>query len=165
MKLNAKGRYAVTAMLDVALHNGDGPVPLSYIAQRQGISRPYLEQLFSHLRRAGLVRSVRGPGGGYLIAQELADISVAEVISAVDERFDATRCGGRENCQNNEPCLTHGLWAKLSQEVERFLNDISLEDVLGWRDVRKAAHRQNEHAAQLFEMLPQEAAAEQEARL
>jgi len=164
MRLNAKGRYAVTAILDVALHDDEQPVALAYIAKRQGISRPYLEQLFARLRRAGLVESVRGPGGGYRLAREVNEISVAEVIGAVDERFDATRCGGRENCQNNEPCLTHGLWAELSREVERFLSDISLEDILNWREVREVAHRQSEHMAQLYAS-PSQAVREQEARL
>ena len=165
MKLNAKGRYSVTAMLDVALHQGEGPVPLSYVAQRQGISQTYLEQLFLHLRRAGLVKSVRGMRGGYLLARALSSISVAEVIGAVNERFDATRCGGRENCQNNEPCLTHGLWEELSREVERFLSGVSLEDMLNWREVRKVAHRQSTHTMQLSALLPREVAQDQETRL
>ncbi len=143
MKLNAKGRYAVTAMLDVALHGEDGPVALASIAERQDISRSYLEQLFSRLRRAGLVDSVRGPGGGYRLARGVPEISIAEVISAVDENVDATRCGGRENCQDNQPCLTHGLWDELGREIERYLGRVSLADVLRQRRVREVARRQN----------------------
>ena len=143
MRLNAKGRYAVTAILDVALHGAQGPVALASVAERQGISRSYLEQLFSRLRRSGLVDSVRGPGGGYCLAREMPEISIAEVIAAVDERLDATRCGGRENCQDNQPCLTHGLWEELGHEVERYLNGVSLADVLNRRQVREVAQRQN----------------------
>ena len=143
MKLNAKGRYAVTAMLDVALHGEEGPVALASIAERQGISRSYLEQLFSRLRRAGLVDSVRGPGGGYCLARAVPEISIAEVIAAVDESVDATRCGGRENCQDNQPCLTHGLWEGLGREIERYLGRVSLADVLRQQRVREVALRQN----------------------
>ncbi len=143
MKLNAKGRYAVTAMLDVAMHGEQGPVALASIAERQGISRSYLEQLFSRLRRAGLVDSVRGPGGGYCLARDVPAISVAEVIAAVDERVDATRCGGSENCQDNQPCLTHGLWEELGREIERYLGRVSLADVLSQQRVREVALRQN----------------------
>ena len=143
MRLNAKGRYAVTAMLDVALHGEEGPVALVSIAERQGISRSYLEQLFSRLRRAGLVNSVRGPSGGYRLARDVPAISVAEVIAAVDERVEATRCGGSENCQDNQPCLTHGLWEELGHEIERYLDRVSLADVLSQRQVREVAVRQN----------------------
>lgn len=143
MRLNAKGRYAVTAILDVALNGEPGPVALANIAERQGISRSYLEQLFSHLRRAGLVASVRGPGGGYRLARDESEISIAEVIAAVDESVDATRCGGRENCQDNQPCLTHGLWDGLGREIERYLGRVSLADVLGQRKVLEVARRQN----------------------
>ncbi len=143
MRLNAKGRYAVTAMLDVALHGEEGPVALAGIAERQGISRSYLEQLFSRLRRAGLVDSVRGPGGGYHLTRDAPTISVADVIAAVDERVEATRCGGSENCQDNQPCLTHGLWAELGREIERYLDRVSLADVLGQRRVREVALRQS----------------------
>ena len=143
MRLNAKGRYAVTAMLDVALHGEEEPVALASIAERQGISRSYLEQLFSRLRRAGLVDSVRGPGGGYRLARDVPEISIAEVIAAVDESVDATRCGGSENCQDNQPCLTHGLWEELGREIERYLGRVSLADVLSQRRVREVALRQN----------------------
>lgn len=157
MRLNAKGRYAVTAMLDVALHGGRQPVALADIAERQGISQSYLEQLFGRLRRAGLVASVRGPRGGYRLARGIPAISVAEVIAAVNEPLDATRCGGRENCQNNQPCLTHGLWEDLGQEIERYLDGVSLADVLNRRQVRRVAHRQNLRFAQQHGLVPQEA--------
>lgn len=157
MRLNAKGRYAVTAMLDVALHGGRQPVALADIAERQGISQSYLEQLFGRLRRAGLVASVRGPRGGYRLARGIPAISVAEVIAAVNEPLDATRCGGRENCQNNQPCLTHGLWEDLGQEIERYLDGVSLADVLNRRQVRRVAHRQNLRFAQQHGHVPQEA--------
>ncbi len=159
MRLNAKGRYAVTAMLDVALHSGHQPVALADIAERQGISQSYLEQLFGRLRRAGLVASVRGPGGGYRLARGIPTISVAEVITAVNEPLDATRCGGRENCQDNQPCLTHGLWEDLGQEIERYLDGVSLADVLNRRQVRRVAHRQNMRFVQQHGHARQEARA------
>ncbi len=143
MRLNTKGRYAVTAILDVALHGAEGPVRLASIAERQNISQSYLEQLFASLRRAGLVSSIRGPGGGYRLAHDAQEISIAQVIAAVNERVDATRCGGHENCQENEPCLTHGLWAELGEEIERYLRSVRLSDVLQWRQVRQVAQRQN----------------------
>ena len=130
MRLTTKGRYAVTAMLDLALHHGDGPVSLADIAQRQGISLSYLEQLFSQLRKRGLVRSTRGPGGGYRLGREAAEIAVVDVIGAVDESVDATRCGGRENCRDGKRCLTHTLWDQLSDEIFDFLSGISLSDLV-----------------------------------
>lgn len=130
MRLTTKGRYAVTAMLDLAIHCGPGPVALADIAQRQGISLSYLEQLFSRLRKRALVASVRGPGGGYKLARGAADIHIAEVISAVDESMDATRCGGDHNCRNNGPCLTHELWHDLSERIYNYLNGISLQDLV-----------------------------------
>jgi len=117
MRLTTKGRYAVTAMLDLALHHSGGPVTLSDIAQRQGISLSYLEQLFALLRRRGLVSSTRGPGGGYRLGRKSDEIAVADVIAAVDESVDATRCGGKENCQGAERCLTHDLWQDLSRQI------------------------------------------------
>ena len=130
MKLTTKGRYAVTAMLDLALHNDKGPVTLADIADRQGISLSYLEQLFSRLRKQQLVTSVRGPGGGYSLAGTAADIHIAEVITAVDEKVDATRCGGAGNCHNNERCLTHDLWSALSDRIYDYLSDITLQDLV-----------------------------------
>lgn len=130
MRLSAKGRYAVTAMLDLALHHGQGPVRLSSISTRQGISLSYLEQLFARLRRHALVRSVRGPGGGYRLSRPAGQISVAEVIEAVNEDTDTTRCGGAGNCQRGETCLTHHLWMDLSDRIRQFLRDISLGDLV-----------------------------------
>ena len=113
MRLTSKGRYAVTAMLDVALNSEAGPVPLADISERQGISLSYLEQLFSRLRKNGLVSSVRGPGGGYLLGKDASSIAVGEVISAVDESVDATRCQGKGGCQGGDKCLTHALWREM----------------------------------------------------
>ena len=143
MRLTTKGRYAVTAMLDLALHDERGPVTLADIAERQGISLSYLEQLFAQLRRRGLVKSTRGPGGGYRLGQESKQIAVADVIAAVDESVDATRCGGRENCQGEERCLTHDLWQDLSQQIHEFLSDIDLAELVERRRVREVAKRQD----------------------
>ncbi len=142
MKLTTKGRYAVTAMLDLALHQGEGPITLADIAQRQGISLSYLEQLFSRLRKQSLVASVRGPGGGYSLGKDARQIFVGEVISAVDENMDTTRCHGAHNCQNNERCLTHDLWSDLSNQIYNYLNNISLQDLVDRKAVREVADRQ-----------------------
>ncbi len=143
MRLTTKGRYAVTAMLDLAFHAGEGPITLAEIARRQGISLSYLEQLFSRLRKQSLVNSVRGPGGGYVLARGVEEIHVAEVISAVDERVDTTRCGGAHNCQDNERCLTHDLWHDLSDRIYDYLNQISLHDLMTQRGARQVARRQD----------------------
>lgn len=142
MRLTTKGRYAVTAMLDLAIHQGNGPITLADIAQRQGISLSYLEQLFARLRRESLVSSVRGPGGGYSLGRGAEQIFVAQVISAVDESVDATRCGGAHNCQNNQRCLTHDLWTDLSERIYEYLNSISLQDLMNRRGVREVVQRQ-----------------------
>ena len=142
MRLTTKGRYAVTAMLDVAHHGKKGPVSLTDIAKRQHISLSYLEQLFSRLRRAGMVEGVRGPGGGYRLSHDSREISVAAIIIAVDEPIDSTRCGGEANCQDNQPCLTHDLWMGLSEHIHLYLADISLHDVLQRKVVREIAKRQ-----------------------
>ncbi|WP_455233987.1 Fe-S cluster assembly transcriptional regulator IscR [Thiogranum longum] len=126
MKLTSKGRYAVTAMLDLALHSQGGPVTLAGISERQGISLSYLEQLFTRLRKHGLVSSTRGPGGGYSLSRSAYDIPVADVVTAVDESVDATRCGGRGDCQDGKRCLTHDLWAELSDQIYSFLSEITL---------------------------------------
>lgn len=126
MRLTTKGRYAVTAMLDLALHYDEGPITLADISQRQGISLSYLEQLFSKLRKNGLVDSTRGPGGGYRLSRDANAIGVADVITAVDEKVDATRCGGLANCQGDKKCLTHELWTDLSDQIYSFLSSISL---------------------------------------
>ena len=145
MKLTSKGRYAVTAMLDVALHSTRGPVPLAEISERQEISLSYLEQLFSRLRKQQLVDSVRGPGGGYLLGRAAADIAIGEVIRAVDESVDATRCAGQSDCQGGERCLTHSLWQDLSERINVFLNGITLGELMAQRDVQEVALRQDKN--------------------
>ncbi len=142
MKLTTKGRYAVTAMLDLALRYDKGAVTLADIAKRQGISLSYLEQLFAKLRRSGLVDSVRGPGGGYNLAMEPNKISVAEIIVAINENIDATRCGGEKNCHGDETCLTHQLWEDLSTRIHEFLNGITLGDLVNKPHVQEVASRQ-----------------------
>lgn len=143
MRLTSKGRYAVTAMLDVALHSQEGPVPLADISERQGISLSYLEQLFSRLRKNGLVASVRGPGGGYLLGKDAAEIAVGAVITAVDESVDATRCKGKEGCQGGDRCLTHTLWRDLSERISGFLNNITLAELVNNQEVLEVADRQD----------------------
>ena len=130
MRLTTKGRFAVTAMLDLAMSEADKPVTLAGISERQSISLSYLEQLFSRLRRCGLVKSVRGPGGGYRIAKPLSEISVSEIISAVDELIDATQCGGQENCHDEGRCMTHDLWTSLNVKILEYLSGISLADLV-----------------------------------
>ena len=130
MRLTTKGRYAVTAMLDLSLNYGLGPITLSDISGRQGISLSYLEQLFSRLRKHGLVISARGPGGGYSLSRPADDISVGEVISAVDEKIDSTDCNGKGNCKGDEPCISHELWQGLSTQISEFLAGITLEEVV-----------------------------------
>lgn len=148
MRLTTRGRYGVTAMLDLALHQERGPITLADISARQGISLAYLEQLFAHLRRQGLVQSLRGPGGGYRLGRAAGQISVADVISAVDEPVDATRCGGLKNCQGHERCLTHDLWEDLSAQIYEFLRDISLERLVQRRSVQMVSRRQDMKAVQ-----------------
>lgn len=143
MRLTTKGRYAVTAMLDLALHYNDGPTTLADISQRQSISLSYLEQLFARLRKQSLVDSTRGPGGGYRLSRAAEEISVAEVITAVDEKVDATRCQGMQNCQDDQQCLTHELWSKLSDKIYEFLHGISLAEIIMYEEVRKVAGRQD----------------------
>ena len=139
MRLTTKGRYAVTAMLDLALHHGQGPTALADIAQRQGISLSYLEQLFAKLRRRALVASVRGPGGGYNLARSASLIPVAEVIAAVDEAVDTTRCRGNGDCQGGLPCLTHDLWFDLSHRIQEYLQSITLQQLIDRRDASTAS--------------------------
>ena len=136
MRLTTKGRYAVTAMLDLALYGQGKTVSLSDISERQDISLAYLEQLFASLRKRGLLDSVRGPGGGYRLSRDSDDISVAAVIDAVEESIDATRCHGAKNCHGDQPCLTHDLWEDLSHAIHGFLNDVSLGEL-----VRRHAQR------------------------
>lgn len=130
MRLTTKGRFAVTAMLDLALNEEEKPVTLAGISERQGISLSYLEQLFSRLRRNGLVKSVRGPGGGYRLAKLHHDISVSDIITAVDELIDATQCGGKENCHEGKPCMTHDLWSSLNNKILEYLSGVALSDLV-----------------------------------
>ncbi|WP_417616365.1 Fe-S cluster assembly transcriptional regulator IscR [Oceanisphaera sp.] len=143
MRLTSKGRYAVTAMLDVALHGDAGPVSLAYISERQGISLSYLEQLFARLRKHGLVSSVRGPGGGYRLGMEQSAISVGAIIMAVDESVDATKCQGKGDCQGGNQCLTHSLWCALSDRISDFLEGISLAELVSQQGVRRIAEQQD----------------------
>lgn len=143
MRLTTKGRYAVTAMLDLALHGDRSPVSLAEISERQGISLSYLEQLFSRLRRQQLVSSIRGPGGGYQLSRGADAVFIAEVVDAVSESLDTTRCGNKGDCQNGEKCLTHHLWSDLSDQIHRFLSDISLYDLMKKREIQVVANRQN----------------------
>jgi Rrf2 family iron-sulfur cluster assembly transcriptional regulator len=147
MKLTSKGRYAVTAMLDVALHSRNGPVSLADISERQEISLSYLEQLFARLRKEQLVSSVRGPGGGYKLGRAASDIAIGEVIRAVDESVDATRCQGQADCQGGERCLTHTLWQDLSDRISQFLNGISIGELMKTSEVKEVADRQDVNKA------------------
>ncbi len=143
MRLTTKGRYAVTAMLDLAVHSDSGPVSLAGISKRQEISLSYLEQLFAKLRQHQLVASVRGPGGGYKLNRASEHIFVAEIIDAVNESIDATNCAGKGNCQQGEVCLTHHLWTDLSHQIHDFLNGISLASLVARRDVKSVYERQD----------------------
>ena len=130
MRLTTKGRFAVTAMVDLSMRQTRGPVTLATISERQHISLSYLEQLFGKLRRAKLVNSVRGPGGGYNLAKPTGSITVADIISAVDEPIDATQCAGKENCNDDRRCITHDLWATLNEKMNDYLGSVSLADVV-----------------------------------
>lgn len=143
MKLSTKGRYAVTAMLDLALHDVDRPVTLADISECQAISLSYLEQLFAKLRQHGLVKGVRGPGGGYRLGRSADTITIADIITAVDERMDITRCGGNEDCYRGERCLTHLLWSDLSAQIFDFLDGITLAHLLANPTLQAAAQGQD----------------------
>lgn len=143
MRLTAKGRYAVTAMLDLAVHGDSSPISLADISERQGISLSYLEQLFSKLRKSGLVSSVRGPGGGYRLSRSSEDIFVAQIVDSVNESFDATKCQGRSDCQGGEVCLTHELWTDLSNQIHRFLSGINLASIVARKDIMAIVDRQD----------------------
>lgn len=143
MKLTTKGRYAVTAMLDLALHAQSGPVSLAEISTRQEISLSYLEQLFSRLRKQGLVSSTRGPGGGYRVSRGLGEVAISEIIMAVNESVDATQCAGKENCHSHGRCLTHDLWEGLSEQIEEFLSGVSLQDLIDNQSVKTVSMRQD----------------------
>jgi Rrf2 family transcriptional regulator, iron-sulfur cluster assembly transcription factor len=142
MRLSTKGRYAVTAMLDLTLKGKEGPVTLADISVNQGISLSYLEQLFAALRAKQLVRGVRGPGGGYYLGKESSEISIADIICAVDEWVEFTKCQGRENCRNGDRCLTHDLWNELSDEIFNFLSQITLAELVARGNMREAMRRQ-----------------------
>jgi Rrf2 family transcriptional regulator, iron-sulfur cluster assembly transcription factor len=145
MRLTTKGRFAVTAMIDVAMRQDRGPVTLSGVSQRQQISLSYLEQLFGKLRRHEIVDSVRGPGGGYTLARRPQDVTVADIIIAVDEPLDATQCGGRENCrspsvENGSRCMTHDLWANLNSRMVEYLDSVSLQDLVDQQRQKQVEH-------------------------
>jgi Rrf2 family iron-sulfur cluster assembly transcriptional regulator len=141
MRLTTKGRFAVTAMIDLAMHHGSGPVTLAEISGRQRISLSYLEQLFGKLRRHQLVESVRGPGGGYILAKDMGQITVTDVILAVDEPIDATQCGGKENCHDDQKCLTHDLWAALNERIFDYLGAVSLRQLVDSQRAKEAARQ------------------------
>ena len=143
MRLTTKGRFAVTAMVDLAMRQARGPVTLAAISERQRISLSYLEQLFGKLRRRKLVSSVRGPGGGYNLAQPVQEMSVADIICAVDEPLDATQCGGKENCLDDKRCMTHDLWATLNAKMYDYLSSVTLADLV--------AHQNGKHVAVLHD--------------
>lgn len=156
MRLTTKGRFAVTAMIDLALRQDKGPVTLSGISQRQEISLSYLEQLFGKLRRHQIVESVRGPGGGYMLARRAQDVTVADIIIAVDEPLDATQCGGKENChsgsrEHGTRCMTHDLWATLNARMVEYLDSVSLQDLVDQQRQKQAEHN--------VVMVPRQAAA------
>lgn len=154
MKLSTKGRYAVTAMMDLAIHDRDGPVTLADISNCQGISLSYLEQLFAKLRQSDLVEGVRGPGGGYRLGKPANQISVADIVVAVDESLDNTRCKGNENCDNGERCLTHKLWNDLSERLYEFLDGITLAEFISQPEIRKISQRQDTTASRIANMFP-----------
>ncbi|OGA00920.1 MAG: DNA-binding protein [Betaproteobacteria bacterium RIFCSPLOWO2_02_FULL_62_17] len=150
MRLTTKGRFAVTAMLDLAMQGGKRPVTLSSIGLRQNISLSYLEQLFSKLRHHTLVDSVRGPGGGYIVARDPAAVSVADIIYAVDEPIDATQCGGKENCHDEHKCITHDLWANLNRHIFDYLGAVTLKQLVEEQKIRQTGVAQV--SAQLSDM-------------
>jgi len=152
VRLTTKGRYAVTAMLDLAFHSDAKPVTLTDIAARQTISLSYLEQLFSRLRRANMVKGIRGPGGGYTLADKPDKINIADIIAAVDEPIDATKCGGEANCQKEQSCLTHDLWMGLSDQIRDYLKGITLAQLLEKHHVQSVAKRQDLEAEQVVEI-------------
>jgi Rrf2 family iron-sulfur cluster assembly transcriptional regulator len=144
MRLSTKGRYAVTAMLDLAIHHEEGAITLADISEAQGISLSYLEQLFARLRKNGLVEGIRGPGGGYQLSRPPAEISVADVIDAIGEGIDVTLCSGRVDCQEGERCLTHELWQQLGSKIHEFLESVTLASFLERKDVSLVVRRQQQ---------------------
>jgi Rrf2 family iron-sulfur cluster assembly transcriptional regulator len=154
MKLSTKGRYAVTAMMDLAIHDQTGPVTLSDISKCQGISLSYLEQLFSKLRKEGLVDGVRGPGGGYRLGKTANQISIADIISAVDENIDSTNCLGNQDCHKGKRCLTHYLWEDLSLKLYQFLDGITLAQFINRPEVKEVSRKQDTTASRIANMFP-----------
>jgi len=150
MKLSSKGRYAVTAMMDIAMHDRIGPVTLADISYSQGISLSYLEQLFAKLRKSGLVEGLRGPGGGYRLARQARDISIADIVTAVDEKVDVTRCEGKEDCHDGDRCLTHELWADLSEQIYNFLDDIKLAQFVEQPSIQELVKQHDVFHGRLF---------------
>jgi Rrf2 family iron-sulfur cluster assembly transcriptional regulator len=150
MRLTTKGRFAVTAMIDLAMRDGNGPVTLADISERQKISLSYLEQLFGKLRRKGLVASTRGPGGGYRLAKGTDTVSVADVILAVDEPIDATQCGGRENCRDERKCITHDLWQSLNDHIFDYLRSVTLAQLVA----KQSAEGQDAKVMELKDQRP-----------
>ncbi len=142
MRLTTKGRYAVTAVLDLALHQNNGPVSLAAISERQGISLSYLEQLFAKLRRNNIVCSTRGPGGGYELANSVDEVSVSDIILAVDESCKVVDCSDSDGCHGNYQCLTHDLWQELSNEIRSFLDGITLAEIMAQKTVSNVKLRQ-----------------------
>lgn len=159
MRLSTKGRYAVTAMLDLALNGTDGPVTLADISENQGISLSYLEQLFAALRNKGLVRGVRGPGGGYYLGRESDEISIADIICAVDEWVEYTRCKARQSNHEGQRSMTHNLWDDLSEQIFVFLTDITLDDLVSRGLEREEERREKRAAAARVLGLKEQAAA------
>ncbi len=151
MRLTTKGRFAVTAMLDLAMQHGSDPVTLAEISQRHKISLSYLEQLFGKMRRRALVNSVRGPGGGYRLAKDMGRVSVADIIDAVDEPIDSTQCGGKENCHDDKKCITHDLWAKLNAHISAYLGAVTLKQLV---DDQKAKQNGVAQVQDMREILP-----------
>jgi len=135
MKLTTKGRYAVTAMLDIAYHDRGNPITLAEISSRQNISLSYLEQLFSRLKKRGLVESIKGPGGGYRLSKDANNIVISEVIQAVDDNLETTSCNGKANCHNNKQCISHNLWQDLGIEIKNFLSDVTLQQAIAKNDM------------------------------
>jgi Rrf2 family iron-sulfur cluster assembly transcriptional regulator len=153
MRLTTKGRYAVTAMLDLAINGTKGPISLADISKRQEISLSYLEQLFSKLRKQALVTSVRGPGGGYKLSRDTGQIFIAQIVDAVNESIDATNCGGAGNCKSGTECLTHDLWEDLSTQIHHFLSEISLESLIVRHNAKQEQQEELPQTAQVLEMI------------
>jgi Rrf2 family iron-sulfur cluster assembly transcriptional regulator len=162
MRLTTKGRFAVTALLDLAMQRSARPVTLAEISQRQQISLSYLEQLFAKLRQRSLVDSVRGPGGGYCLAKDMGQVSIAEIILAVDEPMDSTQCSGKENCHNDKKCMTHDLWVKLNELIFDHLGGITLKQLV---DEQRARQNAVVQMIDMRKVIPEHVIPEREGRL